>query len=86
MSSTLLSLRMRLAANERTERVETGGEGERTFEINVVFVRDGQDVVALVGLDGLDEVSLRVFEVDLDSTNRMTRAGSNQKRNEEDKL
>lgn len=63
-----------------------GGEGERTFEINVILVRDGQDVVALVGLDGLDEVSLRVFEVDLYSTNRMTRAGSNQKQNEEDKL
>ena len=50
-----------------------------TFEINVILVCDGQDVVALVRLDGLDEVSLRGLEVDLYSANRTTRAGSNQK-------
>ena len=40
----------------------------RTFEVDVVLVRDAKDVVTLVGLYGLDEVPLRVLEVDLDAS------------------
>ena len=47
---------------------------------------DGEDVVAVVGLDGLDEVSLRVLEVDLYSGKRRRGVGSNEKWNGEDEL
>lgn len=40
----------------------------RTFKVDVVLVRDAEQVVALVRLDGADQVALGVFEVDLDAT------------------
>ncbi len=56
MSSTLLSLRMRLGENEWKGVGAWRGNG-RTLEIDVILVGDGEDVVSLVRLDGLDEVS-----------------------------
>ena len=38
----------------------------RTFQVDVILVRDRQDVVALVRLDRLDQPSLGVLEVHLD--------------------
>ena len=40
----------------------------RTFEVDVVLVRNAEDIVALVGLYSLDEVPLGVLEVDLDAS------------------
>ena len=49
-------------------RGESRRERGRTFEVDVVLVRNAEDIVALVGLYGLDEVPLRVLEVDLDAS------------------
>lgn len=76
MSSTPLSLRMRLAQSKFRGRGTRRGRW-RTFEINIVLVRDGKNVIPLVGLDGLDEVSFRVLKVDLYSANRIIDTGSN---------
>lgn len=40
----------------------------RTFEVDIVLVRDAEQIVALVRLYGPDQVAFCVFEVDLDST------------------
>ena len=76
MSSTPLSLRMRLAQSKFRGRGTRRGRW-RTFEINIVLVRDGKNVIPLVGLDGFDEVSFRVLKVDLYSANRIIDTGSN---------
>lgn len=39
----------------------------RTFEVDVVLVRDAEQVVALVRFYGPDQVALGVFKVDLDA-------------------
>ena len=57
-----------------------------TFKVNIVLVRYAQQVVALVRLDGLDEVSFGVLEVDLYSANRLRKGGRNRRWNEEDEL
>ena len=54
MSSTPLSLRMRLAQSKFRGRGTRRGRW-RTFEINIVLVRDGKNVIPLVGLDGLSK-------------------------------
>lgn len=41
--------------------------GPRTLEIDVVLVRERQEVVALVALDRLDRVALGVDKVHLDA-------------------
>lgn len=41
-------------------------QGRLTLEVDVVLVRDAEDVVALVRFNGLYEVSLRVFEMHFD--------------------
>ena len=75
MSSGPWTARTRLAAARTggggglSARGESCRErGGRTFEVDVVLVRDAKDVVALVSLYGLDEVPLRVLEVNLDAT------------------
>lgn len=42
------------------------GGGRLTLEVDVMLVRDAEDVVALVRLRGLYKVSLRVFEMHFD--------------------
>ena len=42
------------------------------FEVDVVLVRNAQQVVALVRLDGLDGVPIRVLKVDLDPASATT--------------
>lgn len=43
-----------------------------TLQVNVVLVRERQEVVALVTLDRLDRVALRVDKVDLDAERQLT--------------
>lgn len=38
-----------------------------TLKINIILVSKGEEVVALITLDRLDRVTLRVYEVHLDS-------------------
>lgn len=54
----------------RGEDDVAGGAGDgalaRAFEVDVVFVREGEDVVALVAFDRFEQVSSGVLEVDFD--------------------
>ena len=45
----------------------SGNETKHTFEIHVVLVSYGENIVSFVALDGLDEISVGFPEGDFDS-------------------
>jgi len=62
----VLRLREKIIVLRREDNVASracDGALAGTLEINVMLMGDAEDVVALVDLDGLDEVALGIFKV-----------------------
>ena len=66
MSSMRLSPHTHLEAGDQ-RTIVWGCLRKLTLEVDVMLVRDAEDVVALVRLHGLDKISLRVLEMDFDA-------------------